>query len=140
MAYFNSVLIVDDSEIDVLVNRRLMELTNFASNIAVAGTGEEGLRYLQEECANAGNAPDYIFLDIHLPMMSGYDFMEAFKSLPSYITEKTKIIVLSVFQKPDHLRVLSQNAAVIGQVEKPLTQQVLKELGETHKLPASASF
>jgi CheY-like chemotaxis protein len=117
-----------------------MELTHFASNIAVARTGEEGLRYLQEECASGVNAPDYIFLDIHLPMMSGYDFMEAFKSLPSFITEKTKIIVLSVFQKPDHLRVLSQNAAVIGQVEKPLTQQVLKELGETHKLPASASF
>ncbi len=117
-----------------------MELTYFASNIAVASSGEEGLRYLQEECTNFEHTPDFIFLDIHLPMMSGYDFMEAFKSLPSFITEKTKIIVLSVFQKPDHLRVLSENSAVIGQVEKPLTQQVLKELGETHKLPANASF
>ncbi|MFN8166199.1 MAG: response regulator [Bacteroidia bacterium] len=136
----HTVLIIDDSEIDVLVNRRLMELTGFSSSIKSMTTGEEGLHYLQNEISNAANAPDYIFLDIHLPGMTGYEFMDAFRELPSFITDKTRIIVLSVFQKPDHLKVIAENPFVLGQVEKPLTKEVLRELSEHDRLPVTASF
>ena len=67
---YGSVLIVDDSEIDVLVNRRLMEITRFAGQVIIAHDGAEALRYLQEECRHASDAPDWIFLDMHLPVMS----------------------------------------------------------------------
>ena len=64
---FGQVLLVDDSEIDVLVNRRLMEITSFTKSVMVAGSAEEALHYLKEECRNADEAPDWIFLDIHHP-------------------------------------------------------------------------
>ena len=62
---FKSVLLVDDSEIDVLVNRRLMELTAFSSQVTVTNSGEEALHFLKEECGNESQAPDWIFLDMH---------------------------------------------------------------------------
>jgi len=73
---FGQVLLVDDSEIDVLVNRRLMELTSFTKSVMVAGSAEEALHYLKEECRSADEAPDWIFLDMHLPTKSGYDFID----------------------------------------------------------------
>lgn len=126
--YFQRVLIIDDSEIDVLVNRRLMELTRFASEIHVTSSGEEGLKFLADECGSSSHAPDWIFLDMHLTGMSGYEFIEEFKKLPEYITHKTKVMVLSVFNKPEHLKKIFENCFVAGQIEKPLTQQALKDI------------
>ena len=129
---FGQVLLIDDSEIDILVNRRLIELTRFASNVTVTSSGEEAMHYLREECASSQHAPDWIFLDMHLPMMSGYDFIEEFKTLPSFIKDKTKIIILSVFQKQERLQKLFENDFVAGQLEKPLIQQSLKDLKEKY--------
>jgi len=125
---FTTSLLIDDSEIDVLVNRRLMELTSFSENIVITHSAEEALQFLFNECKSSRQAPDWIFLDMYLPLMSGYDFIEEFKKLPSFIQEKTKIIILSVFQKQERLQKVFENKFVFGQLEKPLTQQALKNL------------
>ena len=136
---FSSVLIVDDSEIDVLVNRRLIEITRFARNIIITHNGEEALQYLKSECNSAKDAPDWIFLDMHLPVLSGYDFIEAFKKLPGYICIKSKLIILSVIQNPESLKEILKYDFVFGQMDKPLTQKALLDLAETGKT-TSASF
>ncbi len=128
-ASFKNVLLIDDSEIDNLVNRRLIELTRFASKVTVTGSAEEALHFLREEC-NEASAPDWIFLDMHLPGMNGYDFIEEFKQLPSFITSKSRIIILSVFQKQERLQRALENSFVSCQLEKPLTQDALKQLAE----------
>ena len=138
--HFGSVLLVDDSEIDILVNRRLMELTFFASNVTVTGNGEEALHFLREECNTVESAPDWIFLDMHLPMMSGFDFIEEFKTFPDFIKEKTKIIILSIFQKQEQLQKVLEYKFVDGQLEKPLTQQALKLLAVNKTTKISAFF
>ncbi|MCC7231700.1 MAG: response regulator [Bacteroidia bacterium] len=125
---YNSVLLVDDSEIDVLVNRRLMELTSFAARITVTSSGEEALHYLREECGSASSAPDWIFLDMHLPMMNGYDFIEEFRNLPGFITGKTRIIILSVMPNPEQLKKVFQYEFMFDQIDKPLTREALLTL------------
>lgn len=130
---FTSTLLIDDSEIDVLVNRRLIELTSFCKNIIITHSGEEAIQFLRNECKSADQAPDWIFLDMYLPLMSGYDFIDEFKTLPSFIRAKTKIIVLSVFQKQERLQKVFENNFVFGQLEKPLTQQALRNLANGTK-------
>jgi CheY-like chemotaxis protein len=136
---FNRVLLVEDSEIDILVNRRLMELTSFAAHVIVAGSAEEALDFLRNECVSPKDAPDWIFLDLHLPMMNGYDFVEEFKTLPGFITEKSRIIIFSVLPKQDHLKKVFENKFVAGCIEKPLTHQTLKEIAEGKLMSFSAS-
>jgi CheY-like chemotaxis protein len=131
---FGSVLIVDDSEIDVLVNRRLMEITRFAGQVVIAHDGAEALNYLEKECRTAAEAPDWIFLDMHLPVLSGIEFIEAFKRLPDAIRTKSKIIILSVLQKPEMLEEILQNDFVYGRLDKPLTQQALNQLAAASKV------
>jgi CheY-like chemotaxis protein len=128
--HFGNVLLVDDSEIDILVNRRLIELTKFASGINAVNSGEDALYFLREECRSSNEAPDWIFLDVYLPGMNGLDFIEEFKNLPSYITNKTKIIILSVFPNKEKLQKAFENNFVAGQLDKPLTQSALKDISE----------
>ncbi|MEO0312064.1 MAG: Chemotaxis response regulator protein-glutamate methylesterase [Bacteroidota bacterium] len=128
---FSKVLLVDDSEIDVLINRRLIELTSFAKEIIVVHTAEDALNYLSRDCSKAEHVPDWIFLDMHLPGMSGYEFANEFLTLPNYITGKSRIVVLSVFQKPERAAALLQNEAIFTQIDKPLTQEALGKLMQT---------
>jgi len=129
---FTTTLIIDDSEIDVLVNRRLIELWRFSENIIIANSGEEALQFLKIECTSADYAPDLILLDVHLPGMNGYEFIEEFKKLPQHIRNKTKIVVLSVSQKQNELDEALQHNFVLTNIEKPLTQISLKALVTNH--------
>jgi len=116
-----------------------MEITRFAGQVIIAHDGAEALRYLQEECRDASDAPDWIFLDMHLPVMSGLEFIEAFKSLPARIRDKSKIIILSVLQKPELLEEILAYDFVHGRADKPLTQQALTGLAASAGVK-SASF
>jgi CheY-like chemotaxis protein len=129
---FTSILLIDDSEIDVLVNRRLMEIWRFSENIIIANSGEEGLQFLKTECTSADYAPDLILLNVHLPGMGGYEFIEEFKALPLHIKNKSKIVVLSAVQKQNELNEALQNSFVLTNIEKPLTQHSLKALITHH--------
>ena len=127
---FQHILLIDDSEIDVLVNRRLMELTQFAAHVTITSTAEEAVDFLRNEVLNADQAPDIILLDMHLPGMSGFDFIDEFKKLPGFILTKTKVVILSVFQKQEKLDKVFENKFVFGQLEKPLTQESLRQLAK----------
>lgn len=116
-----------------------MELTSFSENVIVTGTAEEALDFLQIECVSEKDVPDWIFLDLHLPMMSGYDFIEEFKTLPEFIKEKSKIIIFSVFPKPEQIEKTFQNKFVVGRIEKPLTQQILKDISEGKNIVVNVS-
>src|SRR5688500_14626599 len=116
---YSHVLLIDDSEIDVLVCRRLMELTHFASHVTITASAEEAIDFLKNEVTNASEAPELLLLDMHLPGMSGFDFIKVFKTLPDYITQKTKIVVLSVYQKQEEVDRLFENKFIAGQLDKP---------------------
>jgi len=135
---FGSVLLIDDSEIDVLVNRRLIELTRFASKVIITHNGEQALNFLRNECISEETIPDWIFLDLHLPVMSGFEFLEIFSSMPDAIRQKSRIIILSAIQKQETKDELLKHENVFGQVNKPLTQGILHDLAKAVSVsPAS---
>ena len=125
---YNHVMIIDDSEIDVLISRRLMELTHFASHVTITSTGEEAVDFLKNEVTNSAEAPEVILLDMHLPGMSGFDFIRELKTLPAFILDKSKVVVLSAFQKQEEIDKLFENKFIVGQLDKPLTQDSLKKM------------
>lgn len=129
---FERVLLIDDSEIDVLVNRRLIELTRFARQVEVAVSGEDALELLR----NASEMPDWIFLDMHLPGMNGLEFLEEL-SVAGY--NHSRIILLSVMTRPEDLQKVLSFPGVAGQLDKPLTQQALRDLAMNGRVFNSVS-
>ena len=76
---------------------------------------------------------------MHLPGMSGFDFLELFNALPAFILNKTRVVVLSVFQKQEEIDKLSENKYVSGQLEKPLTQESLRKMAGWKELASGVS-
>lgn len=81
-----SVLIVDDSESDRYIIQRLLKRAAVQGDIHVASHGQEALDFLKDYKNNRltypnGFPPDFIFLDINMPIMNGFEFLEAFAEL-----------------------------------------------------------
>ncbi len=116
MIHFDTIFLVDDDPINNLINKRLLGKIGISNQILEFLEGEEALSQIsmlsQEKVA-------LIFLDINMPVLNGWEFLE--KYLQQYPTRKDKIVILSSsidFQDRQKAR---EFEIVKGFLEKPLT-------------------
>lgn len=123
---YPKVLLLDDNALDNFVNKKLIENNRFAGKIEVFESGPEVLIYLQEEDTN--QLPDIIFLDIMMPGMDGFKFLEEFEKLDESIHKKCKIIMLSTSDSFKDLNRANKSRFVYKFLNKPLNEQVLSAI------------
>ena len=81
MNSYQTILLVEDDETTNFLHRRLLNRMAAADNIAQAGNGEEAINYLRTLAAGPGHTPLLILLDIKMPVMDGFEFLEAFEKM-----------------------------------------------------------
>ena len=122
--HFNTCLLIDDNFIDNFVTRKILESGNFTDNIIVIQSPHEAIDALRSGTVK----PDAIFLDIRMPMMSGFEFLKEYETLELDNKELTKIFMLSSSLDPTDMNNSKSNKYVAQFVHKPLTRQALEEL------------
>lgn len=119
-------VLIDDSDIDLFIQKRFLEVYQFSKQLTSYRSAEEALEKLND--ARQQTAPDVIFLDLNMPNVDGFGFLEAFQALPNEVRDKSKIVVLtSSNSQEDKLQALAyQN--VVHFVTKPLKQSDIEDL------------
>ena len=118
---YSTCLVIDDNYIDNLVTRRLLEICNFAKNIILNESPTDAIESLRSGAV----VPDVIFLDIRMPIMDGFEFMQEFEKLD--ISKKNiKIYLLSSSLDPADVQRSSDNGYITQLIHKPLTKQILE--------------
>lgn len=125
---YRSVLLVDDSYVDNLINRKMLQSNNFAREITVIDSPLKAIAYLQQ-CTDEGTFPEVIFLDIRMPEMDGFQFLENLHYITDAENSNLKIYMLSSSLDPDDLKQIAENDLVSKFISKPLTEKALKEIG-----------
>lgn len=122
----DTTVLIDDSDIDLFIQKRFLEVYRFSKNLTSYRSAEEALQKLNS--AREQPIPDVIFLDLNMPNVDGFGFLEGFQALPHEIRDKSKIVVLtsSNSQKDRAQAFTYQN--VIHFVTKPLKQSDLDDL------------
>lgn len=120
---FKNVLLVDDDYVSNFIADHLLNKLNVCDNVTFCRNGDEALKYLND-CGD--DFPELILLDINMPVMDGFEFIETFQQL-NLDKKKTRIIIYtSTFSKKD-IEVL-QNIGFKDFIIKPLTEEKLKDI------------
>ena len=120
-----TVLLIDDQEADNYLHRRTIERSGEATSIVVHDNGQAALDYL-----GAHDPPDLILLDLNMPGMTGWEFLEAHEQ--RWTEPRSVIVIVSTSSNPaDHERARA-HPSVAGFCAKPLTAQTLDEILTTH--------
>jgi CheY-like chemotaxis protein len=120
---YGCVMLIDDNPMDNLINQKMVEKDNFAKHVLVHEKAQSALEFLAS--ADETSLPDLIFLDINMPEMDGFQFLDAFARLPEHIGKKSKIIMLSTSDSFKDLNRANQNKFVCKFLNKPLTDEIL---------------
>ena len=122
------VMLVDDNELDNFINKKRVEADSFAGATTIHTSAQSALDYLKNNVDNPGQIPDLIFLDIMMPEMDGFGFLEVFDKLPDAVKTKSRIVMLSTSDSFKDLNRANQNKYVKRFLNKPLNAQVLGAL------------
>jgi len=130
---FKTVMLIDDNEIDNFINTKMIEGCNFAGHIYVNSDGKSALEFLKnlERMGSKGieMLPRIIFLDLNMPGIDGFKFIENFeKALHKDFRKGMKIVVLSSSMNPADAEKAKLTGAISLYISKPLNEAALKSL------------
>lgn len=125
----NTVLLIDD---DITINyfhNRLIQKNELTKSVLISQNGKEGIesiKELNEVCEN--NEKALIFLDLNMPIMNGWEFLDELKNLNDSLKLNYKLFVLSSSINPDDRKKAENNPLVTGYLSKPLSLEILDQL------------
>ena len=134
MNKIRSILLVDDDEATNFINELLIDDLQITDELLVAQNGKEAIELIMQRLLNSPDEekkqhPQLILLDINMPVMDGFDFLEAYKAITFPGKEAAVIAVLTTSLNPRDLERVKK-AGVSNFLSKPLTEQALNNLAE----------
>jgi len=126
-AFVERVLIIDDSDIDLFIQRRFMEVYQFSNEIKMYTSPEEALVWLKS--LDEGSLPEIIFLDLNMPKIDGFEFLTQYQqSVDKDFQSKIKIVILTSSNSVKDRDQAFEFENVIQFCTKPLKQSDIDEL------------
>jgi two-component system, chemotaxis family, chemotaxis protein CheY len=122
------IALVDDDAVFQFTATRLIESTKLAKQILKFDNGGEALKYLRENTQDITKLPDFLFLDINMPFVDGWMFLDDFIKFKSSLAKEIKIYMVSSSIDPRDMNRAKNFIEIKDFVVKPVTLEMITNL------------
>lgn len=119
-------LLIDDSEIDLFIQRRFLEVFNFSKQLQTYSSAKEALEWLKNVAQE--NLPNIIFLDLNMPDIDGFGFLLSFSQFPEIVRNNIRVVILTSSNSRQDLDKALAFKNVVHFITKPLKQSDIENL------------
>ncbi len=133
MEKFYNILIIDDDQVNNFLFSRMVQTVGISEKAETVTSGRQGLVLLEEKIASGEPLPKVIFLDINMPLMNGWEFLEKYKEMPSSIRSQINLYMLSSSVYPEDINKAKSYEDVVDYITKPLTKEILLKIHHEHQ-------
>ncbi len=125
---YKTALLVDDNFIDNMINQKILTNSDFTEKVIVKQSCEAAIEYLKELDKAELEFPEVIFLDVRMPVKTGFDFLLEFQEFKREKIRDIKVVMLSSSLDPNDHKKIIEFHNVVDFFGKPLTSELLKNL------------
>jgi len=122
------ILFIDDDKATNFINKYVAKSSDRIDSIFLLPSGFEAINFLKECMVDPTKKPDLIFLDINMPAMNGWEFLQAFYKLDEALVNNTKIIILSSSDDPQDLNKFKEDSRLLDFLRKPFNSKALNSV------------
>lgn len=123
-----TLTLVDDDDVFVFLTKKTIEQTNLVELIKVFGNGLDALEFLSANRHNPDALPEIIFLDLSMPIMNGWQFLEEYTKLNPKMAKKITIYICSSSISPDDVARAKTINEVTDYIIKPISKDRLIDI------------
>jgi CheY-like chemotaxis protein len=125
------ILLIDDDPDDTFLHQMVIDSSGLCDTVQVAENGVMALNYLSNPDAPAYVRPDIILLDINMPAMNGFEFLERYTKLDAHLKSRQALLMLTTSLNPTDTHRASLSKEVKGYYAKPLTKDIIQRIVNT---------
>lgn len=128
MSNLYNICVVDDDVIYQYTTMKIIEILKISKKQQVFSDGEKALEFVQHHIDDEDELPDIVLLDINMPIMDGFQFMEEYVKFCTKIKKKIHIYIVSSSVDPLDIEKAKNMKGVLGYIVKPIKTNDIKQI------------
>jgi CheY-like chemotaxis protein len=125
---YKRAMVIDDSKLDRFISEAIIKKNQFAEEVLDFSYATSALAHLQNMAATPEALPQVIFLDINMPVMDGFGFLDNYEQLPEEVKRRCNIIMISSSNSQDDFARIKTYPSVRKFFSKPLSDIILDDI------------
>jgi len=132
MAHRKTIYIIDDDKLFVFLTKKVIQETNLVADIREFGDGQVAIEHFKQIAGNTELLPDIVFLDLSMPIMDGWEFLQEYTTLEPQIEKEIKLYIFTSSISPHDVERANGIGAVTDFVIKPLSKEKFVQMISAH--------
>lgn len=124
------IMCIDDDPITLMLFKKVVQKATFATEIINATNGQDAINQFNSLLLTTEQSkkPELIFLDLNMPVMGGWEFIDSFNNSDYSKANQTKVVILTSTIDPEDIKKSRTYPNVIEFLAKPITVEMLQQL------------